>query len=146
VNTHARINMLWDQMRNAIDAAYAAENKANTSGAAIAGALRDYARDISWSDNLAALLGREAANERQHRCNRPAPRGFSIQDASKLIVMNCVARGAQLMRMPNAAEYLVYRQTAVEAQVVGFLTREHLPVDWRQAVDSLDYAKLMEAA
>ena len=143
MNTHQQLNQLWNQMRDAIDAAYKQEKADNNSGAAITKALRDYARDISWTDSLAALVGRETANERQHRQNRPSPRGFSGGDAANLIGMNCGSRGSDLLQMPSAAEFLVFRQTAVEAQVVGFLAKQFITPEWKAAVAKFDYAKLM---
>lgn len=143
MNTHEKINQLWEQMRDSIDSAYKAEQAdPDRSGDALCGALRDYARDISWSDNLAALLGRETANERQHRRNRTSPKGFSIQDAAKLIVMNCFRCGADGV-LPSAIAFLIFRQTAVEAETVGFLCKAHVDQPWKSALAQLDYAKLM---
>ena len=81
------IDTLWNQFRDAIDAAYAETQKKDFSGDAYADSscLRDYARDISWSDDLAKLLANEEANERDHRRNRPSPKGFSVVNAAKLI-------------------------------------------------------------
>jgi hypothetical protein len=146
MTNHQQLNNLWNQMRDAIDAAYKQEKADDNSGAAITGALRDYARDISWTDALAALVGRETANERQHRQNRPSPRGFSAGDAANLIVMNCVMRGSERFGMPSGAEFLVFRQTAVEAEVVGFLAKQFITLEWKQAVQKFDYSKLMQAA
>jgi hypothetical protein len=141
MNTKTRIDNLWEQFRKAIDAAYAdADKKREENGQC----LRDYARDISWSDNLAGLLRRETANEKQHRSGRPSVPGFSSETASKLVLMNQVGCGALLQTMPNATEFLVFRQTAAEARVIGFLVKKFLTVDWRVGLAELDYAKLMQ--
>ena len=106
--------------------------------------LRDYAEHISWSDNMASLLGREAANERQHRRSRPGPSDFSVDTAAKLILLDNAAKGAGLSEMPRSTAFLVLRRTAVEAETIGFLARKYLSAEWRSAVSSLDYAKLMK--
>lgn len=146
MNNTQKINQLWDQMRDAIDATYKAGQ--GLSGGALdnANVLRDYARDISWSDDLAALLGRETANERQHRSNRPSVPGFSAGSAAKLILMENVRKGAGMAELPKATAFLVLRQTAVEAEVIGFLISGQLPMQWRNEVEALDYSKLMKTA
>ncbi len=75
MDTKKTINLLWVELRQRINQAYAAADKnRNEDGVC----LRDCAENISWSDNLSELLGREAANERQHRSNRPSVPGFSV--------------------------------------------------------------------
>ena len=139
-----KINTLWDEMRQAINKAYD-EHGQRLSFDDGMGCLRDYAENISWSDGMAALLGRESANERQHRRNRPSVPGFSVGTAAKLILMTNVADGAKREELPSATAFLVLRQTAVEAQVIGFLIRNYLEPEWIAAVKSLDYARLMQA-
>lgn len=139
-NTQVIAN-LWQELREAINQTYKESKPGDDSQC-----LRDYAENISWSDNLAALLGRETANERQHRRNRHMVIGFSAGTAAKLILMNNVVKGAQMTAMPSATAFLVLRQTACEAEVIGYLCREYLPIDWIRAVDTFDYAKLMQAA
>src|SRR4029077_19197040 len=136
------INKLWDMMRTAVTAAYLDADKRNDQDGIC---LRDYAENTSWSDNMAALLGRESANERRHRSNRPSVQGFSVDTAAKLILMTNMAEQATRNVMPNASAFLVLRQTAVEAEVLGFLARTFLSDKWRVAVKSFDYAKLMQA-
>jgi hypothetical protein len=135
------INLLWIELRQRINQAYAVADKTRNDDGMC---LRDYAENISWSDNLAALLGREATNERQHRSNRPSVPGFSVETAAKLLVMENIRSGATKEAMPSATTFLVFRQTAAEAQVIGFLVREYLDQEWRQAVENLDYSRLMK--
>jgi hypothetical protein len=138
-----QIDSLWKQFREAINSAYAeADKKRDENGIC----LRDYAENISWSDNLATLLGRETANERQHRSNRPSIPGFSAETAAKLILLNQASNGAAQEQLPQSTAFLVFRQTAVEAQVIGFLSKKHLSAEWHQAVASLNYADLMQPA
>ena len=66
--------------------------------------------------------------------------------AAKLCLMSNAARGAFKTAMPKATAFLELRQTAVEAEVLGFLCRHALTVEWCKAVDSLDFAKLMQVA
>ena len=136
MNTKQTIDHLWAQLRNAVNQAYA-----DSEGLS---ALHDYAEDISWTDAMSALLGRETANERRHRSNRPSVAGFSKESAAKLILMHNALEGADKDSLPPATDFLICRQTAIEAQVVGFLARVFLPLEWRQAVKALDYAKLMQ--
>ena len=143
MNTTQTVNTLWQQFRKAINDSYAVGQRSHDEDLAC---LRDYAEDISWTDDLSALLGREAANERQHRRNRPSPKGFSVDTAAKLCLMSNAARGAFKTAMPKATAFLELRQTAVEAEVLGFLCRHALTREWCKAVDSLDYAKLMQVA
>ena len=132
---------MWQELRTAINSAYAeADKKRDENGIC----LRDYAENISWSDNLSALLDRETVNERQHRSNRPRIPGFSAATAAKLILLGQASHGAQLKQLPQSTAFLVFRQSAVEAQVIGFLARKYLPMEWRTTVNELDYAKLMQ--
>jgi len=152
MNTKQKVDNLWDLMRGSINAAYAESERqaktysitqqAESNGASC---LCDYAENISWSDSTARLLGRESANERQHRSNRPSVPGFSVEIAAKLILMSQISAGSKLDAMPNATEFLVFRQTAAEARLIGYLIREFVSDEWRTAVESLDYADLMKA-
>ena len=138
MNTKQTIDSLWEQFRKAINETYANGKNHNSE------CLRDYAENISWSDSLAALLGRETANERQHRSNRPSVPGFSNETAAKLIIMNQVFAGSSLDTMPQATEFLVFRQTAAEARVIGYLIRNRLDSKWGQTLGQFDYSKLMQ--
>lgn len=134
---------LWNEFREAINRAY----QTNGKGEAFTddfGCLRDYADFMG--DALQQLLDRETANERQHRSHRPAVPGFSAGTAARLILMENARKGAELSEMPRATAFLVLRQTAVEAEVIGYIVRDYLPKPWRDAVANLDYAKLMKAA
>jgi hypothetical protein len=145
VDNKKLISILWVEMRSRINAAYA-----DTQGKSYQyddqTCLRDYAEDISWNDDLSALLGRESANERQHRAHRPSVPGFSIESAAKLIIMSKIADGAKLAEMPKATEFLILRKTAAEARLIGYLARNFITPEWSKTVTDLDYAKLMKGA
>ena len=146
MNTTQTINGLWQELRQAINRTYEASQQNHLNRVLDdAQCLRDYAENISWSDDLAALLGRETANERQHRTNRPSVPGFSANTAAKLILMTNVSEGAELPELPKATMFLVLRQTAVEAEVIGYLIQSQLSPEWHKAVKSFDYAALMKA-
>ena len=136
-----QIDILWSDFREAINQAYAQGEKQHFSGDP--SALRDYAENISCFDNTAALLGRETANERQHRRNRPSVPGFSVESAAKLILMNHAAEGSKLDAVPDGTTFLIYCQTAAEARVIGFLVKDFITSEWRDRVSALDYSKLM---
>jgi hypothetical protein len=139
--TKVQIDQLWKQFREAINKAYDhAAKQRDDDGRS----LLDYAENMTWSDSLVVLLKRESANEKQHRNSRPSIPGFSVETAAKLILLNQVAEGSQLSEMPKATSFLVYRKTAMEARVIGFLVRAFLPAGFHTAVESLDYATLMQ--
>lgn len=140
MNVKQTVNTLWREFREAINQTYLLAHEDEDTAC-----LRDYAENISWNDDLAALLGHEIANERQHRSRRPSVPGFSNETASKLILMTQVSAGAAKEEMPRATAFLVFRKTAVEAQVIGFLIRKKLTQEWHNAVNALDYVKLMQA-
>jgi hypothetical protein len=144
MNVTKQVNSLWAEFRKAINSSYAVGNRTQDDDLVC---LRDYAENVSWSDDLSALLGRETANERKHRQsgNGLAPHGFSAGTASMLILMRAAADGAFMTEMPRATTFLVLRQTAAEAQLIGFLCRHALSAEWCKAVRALDYAKLMAA-
>jgi hypothetical protein len=143
MKTKTQIDRLWEEFRDAIDAAYQVANKTRDDAGIC---LRDYAQNVSWNDNLKQLLQRETANERQHRSTRPSIPGFSAETAAKLILLNQASAGSLLATMPQATEFLVFRQTAAEARVIGFLIRESLSVEFRESFSQLDYSELMKAA
>lgn len=142
MNPKQKVDSLWGQFREAINSAYDTASQAQDEDGTC---LRDYAENISWSDKLSVLLGRETANERRVRSNRPSVPHFSNQTAAKLLLMYQAANGAILADMPKSTGFLVFRQSAVEAQVVGFLARRYLSQEWRDTVHALDYAKLMQS-
>jgi hypothetical protein len=145
MNHNKYISGLWDELREAINTTYAQSQEVNVNQDE-RNCLCDYAENISWHDALAGLLGREAANERQHRRNRPSPRGFGVGAAAKLILMENVVEGAKAEQMPKATCFLVFRQTAMEARTIGWLIRANLSNAWMEAVKTQDYAELMQAA
>lgn len=142
-NQVKQIQQLWQVFRKAIDDSYAVGQRANDDDL---GCLRDYVENLSWSDDLAALLGRESANERQHRRNEECPKDFSIRSAAMLLLMHNAADGAFKTEMPKATTFLVFRRTAMEATLIGYLCRHALTAEWCKAVRSLDYAQLMKVA
>lgn len=139
-----KINELWEQFRDSVDQAYAQGKRQNSAdGHAECNALRDYARDQSWHDDMAKLLGRETANERKHRNGAPYRTALGVGAASKLILMNQAAFGSGLPQMPPATIFLTCRDTAAEAEVIGYLAKGFISQIWRDELSKLDYAKLM---
>jgi hypothetical protein len=136
---HQHITDLWSELRNSIDQTYQASSEEDAS------ALRDYARNQSWSDSLDKLLTEETTNERQHRSLRSV-RGFSPSDAAKLIICGNVLCGSELTAMPSALTFITFRHSAAEANLLGYLIRANVTPEWKQAVGSLDYAECMEGA
>jgi len=134
---------LWREFRDAINKAYA-EHGSDASSTNDFACLRDYAENISWSDSLGRLLDRETQNERQHRSNRPLVPGFSPATAARLILMENARKGTEMTDVPRSTAFLVLRQTAVEAEILGWIVRDYLPEPWRKAVASYDYAELMK--
>ena len=140
MNHKTSIDQLWREFRTAINQAYAEANETRNEDGVC---LRDYAENISWSDSLQRLLERETDNERQHRVNRPSIPGFSSITAAKLILLGQASRGAH-DDMPRATAFLVCRQSAIEAQVLGYLCKAYLSPDWHSKVESHDYSQLMQ--
>lgn len=58
--------------------------------------------------------------------------------------MGNVLLGAKGTGCPPATDFLRYRKTAVEAEVLGWLIRENVTDKWRVEVAKLDYPKLMQ--
>ncbi len=132
------IGNLWQEFREAINQTYL-KDKTDAGYA-----LRDYAEDTGWVDDLQTLLDAEIANERQHRKGRPMVPGFGAGAAARLILMQNASGQAKKAAMPETLQYLVIRHTAFEAEILGYLVREQLPEAWHKAVESFDYAKLMQ--
>ena len=147
LNTHQHITQIWSGLRDAIDTAYAASQKKefNADGLSEVNCLRDYAQNISWNDSLEKLLRSEVQNEMQHRGTRPV-RGFSSQDAAKLIICNNVLRGSELKTIPSALTFITFRPSAAEANLIGYLIRAYLTPEWKQSVQSLDYSECMKSS
>jgi len=59
--------------------------------------------------------------------------------------MQNASRQAKKAVLPLATDYLIIRHTAFEAELLGYLVREHLADAWHVAVEHYDYAKLMAA-
>lgn len=145
MNTHKQITNLWMAFQNAIDLADAEGKKLNNAnGHAQCNALHDYTSERGW--RLANLVGRESANERQHRTTTNNPASFTVGDAAKLQIMQWAAFSADLNVLPSAHLFLTMRPTAVEAEVVGFLCRTCLNQSWRDELATLDYSELMRVS
>jgi len=134
-----QINRLWERMQAAIDAAY---DHGKTDEAA---ALRDYASNVSMNGAIEKLLADETANERQHRRGWPHANDSVIGPmvAARLLLVTKFAEGSELKAMPPATDWLIYRRTAVEAELLGWLSRHAVLDDFRAECKTLDYAKLM---
>jgi len=132
---------LWNEFRESITKAYRAAKSGDD-----AECLRDYAENTGWTDDLEKLLETETANERQHRSNRPAIPGFSAGTAARLIIMQNAVKGYLDPEMPKATAFLVWRKSAAEAHLIGFLAKGFFDPNWVKAVEKFDYAKLMQAA
>ncbi len=143
-NQYKQINQLWEAFTEAIDRADVEGKKLNSAdGHAECNALHDYSSQRN-PYRLASLHGRETANERQHRRISAAPNSFTVGLAAKLHIMSNAAYGATLHAMPSAHLFLTVRPTAIESEILGYLCRAQLSIEWRNAVSSLDYSKLME--
>lgn len=136
----AKVDQLWAELESAFTAAYGSTQLSADDKHAI----RDYVPNQTWHDALAQLLEAEKANEKQHRGSRPVPAGFSSITAAKLILMGNFAEGSFKTEMPPATNFLIWRKTAAEAVLVGYLIRHFLPGEWSQRVRAFDYAKLMQ--
>lgn len=137
---HDHISQMWQGLREIINRTYAESDRDESKNA-----LRDYAEDISWSDDLEKLLSEETHNEKQHRGQR-SMRGFSTQDAAKLILCTNVLRGSELSTMPSALTFIQFRATAAEANLIGYLIRDFVTPEWRALVEAYDYSDLMKQA
>jgi len=131
----ATVDRLWKEFQAAINAAYA-------TGADSFAPLRDYAEDISHRDAMAALIAAETAEERRHRANRPG-RAPSIAHCVKLLLLSNAARGAKQPSMPPSTDWLLYRRSAVEASVIGWLACGFVSDAWIEACSGLDYAAVV---
>jgi hypothetical protein len=138
MNTKQQVNKLWNEMREAINNAYNAKPNDDETYA-----LRDYVENQSMCDALIGLLDAETANEGRHRNGRPTIKGFSSETAAKLIIMGNVADGSVALTMPSAIAFLVWRKTAAESRVLGFLAAGFIRAYWYEDVKKLDYAQLM---
>jgi len=142
MTTHRQITDLWADFQDVIANVDALATSAD--GHAPENALHDYStRSTPW--RLANLVGRETANERQHRGVTTVP-GFSVGDAAKLHIMSNALYGATFPEMPPAHLFLTMRATAAEAMVIGYLVRAELTPEWMQRVEKLDYSELMKGA
>jgi hypothetical protein len=139
MKTKQTVDKLWRELQDTLHKAYQDNPTKNRL-------LRDYAPNTGWRDSLAELVGRESANERQHR--KGYPRAFvplSVETASKLILLGNIATGAKQTTMPEAIIFIEFRRTAAEGILLGYLLREHLSTEWIAKATELDYSKEMAA-
>ena len=135
-----KITTLWQVFRTIIDRAYVEREKQYNPEAE---SLRDYVKDMAQVDALEELLDREATNEREHRHGWPSDnRKFSARTAAKLIIMHNAVTGSRFPAAIPASHFLIYRQSAVEAEVIGYLCRFSLDCGWVSELDALDYVAL----
>lgn len=133
------------RVRAAIDAAYRAHHTDD-----LPGALRDYVSETSSPDKWLRLVEREAAAEREHRrftsFAPDIPYAIPVKQGARVTLLHNVGRGASQTEAPHAAEFLVYRPSAVEAIVLGWLARRELAADAGlvPALLLLDYAAAVE--
>lgn len=138
MKSHDHINAMWQGLREIINETYQ-----NNESREERLALRDYAENISWSDDLEKLLREETANEKQHRGTRSV-RGFSSQDAAKLVLCGNVLSGSRLKQIPSALTFITYRKSAAEANLIGWIVKEFITPEWLALVESKDYGQLMK--
>lgn len=150
------VDALYSRVRAAIDASYLTGERYPNGGRKTVdhsderAALRDYVTNQSWSDNFEALIKREAEHERDHRKFKPAslPRTpISVEQAATVLVLNNIGDGARLDAMPLATGFISMRDTAAEAQLIGYLARAALRADvgLLDALVALDYAGAVAA-
>lgn len=131
---------LWNEFRESINKAYAAAKAEDDTIC-----LRDYAENVSWSDDLQRLLDEETNNEKQHRNGRSVV-GFSPATAARLLIMQNAVKGYLDPEMPKATAFITWRRSAAESHLIGFLAKAFIDPNWVKSVESFDYAKLMEEA
>ena len=143
MSTITTVNNLWAEFRASINAAY--KTAVNKYDYRTGMKLRNYAEDQHPFDALHDLLKRESAAERRHR-GTDTYFGFPVTIAAKLELMEKARSGATSPQPPDPLQLLTCRPTALEAEVIGYLIRHHVNKQWLQAVDALDYPKLMNEA
>jgi hypothetical protein len=141
----ATVDALWRDFRNAIDATYRDHKAAGYKHDDERRVLHDYVRNMSMRDAIDQLEAAEIAGEREHRAFGrrlvgDIGRRIPHAQAARVVLLGHVANGAQRTAMPSAIEWLQGRRTCTEAQLLGYLVRHHLSLDWIKAADVLDYA------
>ena len=121
------IYTLWQALECAIDLVKFANPQTPLHDYSIA---RDYAK-------LNALLRAEIAHERRHRTMYkgnayPIP----ATHAAELVVLRNIYTGATRCSAPLATIFLELRDTAAEAQTIGYEIREHIGLVWLTKVDN----------
>jgi hypothetical protein len=145
-----QINKLWREFETSLEKCYTdAQSEARERQEYrndYRDCLRDYAK-ASWNDALAKLVGAEASHERKYRGSNhsPIPAWFTVNIATKLLIMNNAADGTKLETMPEATIFLIMRDTAAEAVLIGWLARGYLSEQWKVEVKKLDYAELIKS-
>lgn len=143
MNYKKQVDKLWEGLEAALIEGYKTNPEVKEH-------LRDYVPDITWTDALSALVGREAAAERKHRGWGPEwakyHRPFPVALAAKLMVVHQIGQGAGLKSLPPATDFLRFRPSAVEAQIVGYCLRNVLTPEWIAEAQALDYAQAVKPA
>jgi hypothetical protein len=144
------LETLERQVRDAIDASYLTGEKYPSGGRVCVphddprSDLRDYVRNQTWCDKFDALIDRETKHERGHR--RGAPNGwrfkFGAKHGARIVMLSQLGQGAQRTEAPAAASFITWRDTAAEAQLIGWLARVELAKvpGLLDALALLDYA------
>lgn len=146
----ALVGKLEQRVRAAIDAAYRSGRNPSTPATDHPGALRDYVTEISSPDAWLRLVDREAKAEREHRRFTSfaphIPYAIPVRQGARVTLLHNVGRGAEMADAPPASDFLVYRPSAVEAIVLGWLARRELAADpgLVPALLLLDYAAAVD--
>lgn len=147
----ALVDDLYGKVRDAIDASYyTGERNPNGSRETVShdderAVLRDYVRNQGWQDKFDNMVKRETVHEKGHR--RGAPNGwrfkFSSTQGALIVLLNNIGDGAKLDAMPAATGFLTMRDTAAEANLLGWLARAELAKvpGLLDALALLDYAE-----
>jgi hypothetical protein len=154
MNKSKQIESLWDTFQAAIDAAYKDATKDWNDDPRYC--LRNYASNVGWHDEMQLLIDKETEEERKHRKARPYVVGegnkfyVSAINAAKLLLMTGAAdvvskdtKNASLSSIPPAPfRWLMIRRTIAEAELLGWIVRDYLTVEWCEQVKAIDYTKL----
>jgi hypothetical protein len=136
------IEQLWGQLQATCTRAAASEQSKDQS--AIRDALRDYAGEDG--KRMLDLLAREIQHEKGHRrftsyTNQGYP--LSARTGAMLLICENTARGTDNANMPPATNFIIWRDTAAEAWLLGFMLRGYLSPEWIKRAKALDYSAIM---
>lgn len=124
-----QIKSLWKELVSAIDQTKNAD-------------AQEFRRNDFY--RLETLLQEETANERQHRRFVSGAYAVSSSVGAKITLLHNVARGARLSEMPTATTFILFRRSAAEAMLLGYLLRDGLTPQFVDEAYSLDYPSLMK--